>query len=378
MSLSYFARGGSRTTVPPSASSLEGAQICAVEEAQGISARSWEILIPTIRAPGSEFYIAFNPDLETDPTYQKFVVSPPDNCITVKTTWRDNAYFPAPLRGEMEYLQRVDEDAFQHVWEGKVRTHSDAQVFRGKFTATEHFTPQEGWSYFYGADWGFAKDPTVLVKCWVYERTLYVEHEAYGVGVDIDRTPELFDSVPGARNATIRADSSRPETLSHLKRHGYPGTTPAAKWPNCAMDGVAFMRQFENIVIHPRCKRTAEEFRLLAFKVNKLTGEIIPELASGHDHCVDAIRYALEMLIRPSGQGIFDYYAKRTTAPKPDANGNTPSPAADRTGSPSLLPGANPAPISPHRFVSDRPEADLTGLAPTPAQIAIYFSRGRK
>jgi phage terminase large subunit len=129
-----------------------------------------------------------------------------------------------------------------------------------------------------------------------------VEHEAYGVGVDINDTPQLFDSVPNARDYTTRADSARPETISHMKKHGYPRMEAATKGPGSVKDGVAHLRGYKRIVIHPRCKHAAEEARLWSYKRDKLTGVVLPILIDRHDHCWDASRYALEPLIKkPKG-----------------------------------------------------------------------------
>jgi phage terminase large subunit len=289
--------------------SLEGIDIAWIEEAARVSAYSWEILIPTIRKPNSELLINFNPEGETDPTYERFVTSPPPDATVVHVTYADNPWFPPELDKERVYLERVDPDAARHVWCGECRTQSDAQVFRGKY-AIESFEPQPGWDGPYaGCDFGFSNDPTTLVKCWIAERTLYIEHEAYAVGCDIDRTPQLFDQVPGARQLTVRADCARPETINYLNRHGYPEMRGVEKWPESVTEGVQFLRGFERIVIHPRCEHTAQEMRLYAFKVDRLTGDVLADLIDKHNHCIDAIRYALQPLIRRSkgGFGILEY-----------------------------------------------------------------------
>lgn len=98
--------------------SLEAYDIVWVEEAQSVSRTSWNKLIPTIRKEGSEIWVSFNPDLETDDTYQRFVVHPPKNAIVRKINWRDNPWFPAVLKEEMETLRDRDPDGFNHVYEG--------------------------------------------------------------------------------------------------------------------------------------------------------------------------------------------------------------------------------------------------------------------
>ncbi|HHW4679819.1 MAG TPA: hypothetical protein ACQGQH_10440 [Xylella sp.] len=135
-------------------------------------------------------------------------------------------------------------------------------MLRGRYRI-EPFEPQSDWGGpYFGADWGFSVDPTALVRCWVNGRILYVEYEAWGVGVDIDQTPALFDSVPEAHEHVIRADCARPETISHMQRHGYPRVMPCDKWVGSVEDGTEHLRSYEHIMIHPRCRRTADEARL--------------------------------------------------------------------------------------------------------------------
>lgn len=119
--------------------SHEGADICWVEEANTVSKASWEILIPTIRKPDSEIWVSFNPELETDETYKRFVLETPPNSRVVKIGWRDNPWFPDVLKQEMETLQARDKDAFLTVWEGHCR-----QSVEGAIYANEIRSAMEG------------------------------------------------------------------------------------------------------------------------------------------------------------------------------------------------------------------------------------------
>lgn len=283
---------------PNKIKSMEGVDICWVEEAAKVSEESWQTLIPTIRKPGSEIWVSFNPEEETDPTFQRFVVNTPPGAVVRCISWSDNPWFPEELHKEMDYLYSVDPDAAAHVWGGACRKVTDAQVLRGKYVVQE-FTPRPDlWDGPYqGADWGFATDPTALVRVWLWERKLYVEHEAYGLQTEIDHTPALFDGIPNAREYVTRADSSRPETISFLVRAGFRNMQPAFKWKGSVEDGVQWLRAMEQIVIHPRCRHTAEEARLWSFKTDRLSGDVLPELVDKHNHTWDAIRYALEPVI---------------------------------------------------------------------------------
>lgn len=300
-------------TDPGKFKSTEGIDILWIEEGESISENSWQKVSPTVRKNFSEIWCGFNPDLKTDPTSKRFIVDPIPGARIVETNWRDNPWLSDRLRREKDYLASVDPDAYQHVWEGGFRINSAAQVLRGK-CSIQTFEPQEGWSGpYYGADWGFSVDPTALVRMWVKDRTLYIEYEAYGVGTEIDNLPALFDTVPDARKHVARSDNARPETISYLQRHGYPRMVAAAKWSGSVDDGVEHLRSYEKIVIHPRCEHTVIESRLWSYKVDKLTGDVLPELVDKHNHCWDAARYGLEPLIkrRPAARFANKSYMER-------------------------------------------------------------------
>jgi phage terminase large subunit len=211
----------------------------------------------------------------------------------------DNPWLPEELVAERAYLYRVDPDAAAHVWGGECRQATDAQILRGKWTV-EAFEPEAGWDGpYHGADFGFAHDPTTLVRCWVHQRTLYVEHEAYRVGLELDDTAAHWQRhVPDCARYTIRADSARPESISYLRRHGLPQITGVQKWPGSVEDGIAHLRSYERIVLHPRCTHAADEARHWSYKVDQRTGDVLPVVVDANDHVWDAVRYALAPLIR--------------------------------------------------------------------------------
>jgi phage terminase large subunit len=117
--------------------SFEGVDICWVEEAQTVSRLSWNVLIPTIRKEGSEIWVSFNPELETDETYQRFVVKPPDDCIQIKVNWSDNPWFPETLRLEKDSLKERDEESYNQVWEGLCRQTVDGAIFAKEMQQAE-------------------------------------------------------------------------------------------------------------------------------------------------------------------------------------------------------------------------------------------------
>ena len=114
---------------PSNLKSFEGADRCWVEEGQNASKRSWDILTPTIRKPGSEIWVSFNPELETDETYQRFVVNPPANCVTKTVTYRDNPWFTDELEAERLDCLARDPDGYLTIWEGKCRIALEGAVY---------------------------------------------------------------------------------------------------------------------------------------------------------------------------------------------------------------------------------------------------------
>ncbi|MEE3504846.1 PBSX family phage terminase large subunit [Pseudomonas sp. 10C3] len=282
--------------------STEGVDICWVEEAQTVTSASWDVLTPTIRKNDSEIWISFNPNEATDPTYMRFVANPPDDSIVIEVNYPDNPWFPEVLRKEMEYCKRVDFEAYEHIWLGKPKSISEAVIFSGKYRV-EAFSDDlwlQADRLFFGADFGFAQDPSTLIRSFILGNKLYIEYEAYGVGVEIDEMAQLYDSIPDARDWPIKGDCSRPETISYMRRQSF-SIEAAAKWSGCVEDGIAHLRGFEEIIIHERCKHMAAEARLYSYKVDKLSGDVLPVIVDKHNHCWDAVRYSLDGYIQARG-----------------------------------------------------------------------------
>jgi phage terminase large subunit len=317
---SQFLFAGLASNTVESIKSFEGVSIAWVEEAQVVSERSWEILIPTIRADDSEIWISLNPELETDPTYKRFVKNAHllADAKCVKINYDDNPHFPDVLKEEMETLRKADIEAYLHIWEGQCKRHGNAIVFKDKYTSYD-FTPQKEWNGpYFGSDFGFANDPTTLIKSWVYERKLYIEYEVFASQLEIDMTPAAFDEITNSRSYIIRADCARPETISYMKRNGFKKMIACKKWKGSVEDGVDFLRSFDEIVIHPRCKHILDEFSLYSYKVDSLTKEVLPEIVDKHNHGIDAVRYSLEPLILGYKQPI----PERPDSPIKDNYGN--------------------------------------------------------
>jgi len=283
---------GMQNHTADSIKSLEGYDRAWVEEAQSLSQNSLDKLRPTIRKPESELWFSWNPNLHTDPVDQLLRGDvPPSDAIVAKVNWSENPWFPAVLKDEMEYDKRRDPDKYLHIWQGEYQRNSESRVFRN--WRIEEFDAKPDDTLRFGADWGFASDPTVLIRCFIRGRTLYVDYEAYMVGCEINNIPDLFMTVPESERYPITADSARPETISYVKKHGFPRIMSAVKGPKSLEDGVEWLKSFD-VVVHPRCKHTIDELSLYSYKVDKMTEQVLPVLQDKENHVIDALRYACE------------------------------------------------------------------------------------
>ncbi len=274
--------------------STEGVKYCYVEEANNVSVDSWEVLIPTIRLSDSQFYINFNPKHEDDPVIPLFVNSDRDDILKININYNDNPYFPDVLRAEMEYMKRVDYSNYLHIWKGQFKKNTDSCIFEGKFEVKSFETPSDA-EFNFGADWGFSQDPTTLNRFFILDKTLYIDYESRGIGVEIDDLPKLFDEVPGSRDHVIIADNARPELISYMNSKGFT-VKACKKGKDSIVEGIEYLRSFEKIVIHSRCRYTADEFALYSYKTDVKTNEILRTILDKHNHHIDGLRYGTEPL----------------------------------------------------------------------------------
>jgi len=272
--------------------SLEGYDIAWIEEAQSMSQRSLDLLRPTIRKECSEIWASWNPRFETDPIDVLLRgENPPPDATVVECNYSDNKWFPDVLKKELEYDKRRDPEKYAHVWLGGYLRNSEARVFRN-WTIEEFNTPSDA-SFRLGADWGFSVDPTVLTRCYIEGRKLFIDYEAYEVGCEIENIPLLFQTIPESEKWPIVADNNRPDTIDYMQRHGFPKIYGAAKGKGSIEDGIEWLKNYD-IIVHPRCKHTIDELTMYSYKVDKDTGKVLPVLKDKDNHVIDSLRYANE------------------------------------------------------------------------------------
>lgn len=289
------------------------------EESENISQVSWDTLIPTVRAAGSEIIIVFNPNKETDPTWTNFVepyinkmvdgIYQDDDIVVVNVNYVHNPWFTEELKQHMNQMKAVDYDRYLWVYEGKFNKRSDEQVFGGKWRIDNFEVRPEWHGPYFGMDFGFSTDPTAMVEVYIEElpggrRNIYINREYGKVGLEITDTPAAMEqSFPMAKRARWYADCARPETISHIKRSGFD-IHPCTKWPGSVEDGVTWLRGCDSIIIHKRCKEMQNEAAMYSYKVDKLTGNVLTDIVDAYNHYWDAVRYALNDHIVQRGSGM--------------------------------------------------------------------------
>jgi len=283
--------------------SLEGFNRAWVEEAQSISKRSMELLLPTIREDNSQIWFSWNPDQADDPVEQLFNAEQED-CILVHSNYLDNPFLPDTLKKEAERHMRVNPQTFGHVWLGEFNTLSDSKIFNGKWRTADFEITNEFDGPYIGLDFGFSADPTALAVCWISDNKLYISHDTGKQGLELDDTAQyLIESYPDIVKTVIRADNARPESISYLKRSGLPHIKACEKGKGSVEDGIEFIKSFDEIVIHNSCQNMQNEARNYSYVIDRHSGDILPRIEDKHNHWWDAVRYALEPIMKARKAG---------------------------------------------------------------------------
>lgn len=217
-----------------------------------------------------------NPD-----NYASMVLNPADNAINISHDYIQ------------QLMETMNEQQKQRFIFGQFTTDPDEKTVFTNWTIQEFETDPDA-VFQFGCDFGFSVDPTVLIRCYLKERTLYIDHELYLKQCETIDLPKMFLSIPESQRYIIVADSARPETISHLRNNGYPKIMPSIKGKNSVIEGIELLKGFK-IVVHPTCKNIIDELSFYSYATDKDSGKVLPEIAKGQqDHGIDALRYACE------------------------------------------------------------------------------------
>jgi phage terminase large subunit len=221
---------------------------------------------------------------------------PPPRSYVTKVNWDRNPFFPVELEEERVYLRDKDLGLYNHVWEGQLLENSDAQIFKDSWIV-ENFDIDMSQIFYVGLDFGYSVDPAAAIACYIKEKKLYIAYEAGRTKLDIDELGAYCEKrIPMFKTSRIYADSASPGNIAYMVKRGY-NIHPALKKQGSVEDGIAFIRSFDYVVIHPSCKETIQEFTLYSYKVDPHSEEVTTKIVDAYNHYIDAIRYALNKLI---------------------------------------------------------------------------------
>ena len=272
------------------------ADIVLIDEAQSISQRSLDILLPTVRESGSKIIFIMNPRFEHDAVYKTFVLNEREGVEVRKVNWRDNPFFGGRMDIERRTLLKHDPSKYQWVWEGELMKIGERQIF--KFTVEDFDVPTDAVLY-QGLDWGFVAS-TIWLQFFVKDKTIYICDELQKTEwAPQDFVDLLKETRPDARRWITTADSASPEHNLLLKRAGFR-VKKSIKGANSVVDGIEYLQGY-SIVIHPKCEAAIYDFSNYEWQVDKMTDEVIPRPEKKNDHAPDALRYGIETLRRKAG-----------------------------------------------------------------------------
>jgi len=305
-----FAFAGLRNNIS-NIKSFEGVDICWCEEAQSVSRLSWNVLIPTIRKAGSSIWVSFNPELETDETYQRFVLKPPADCMIRKVNWSDNPWFPETLRLEKDALKERDIESYNTVWEGICRQTVDGAIFaremqmaelQGRIT-TVNYDPGKPVHAVFDLGWSDSTAIWFLQFVGMETRLIrYLEDSQRTIShymAEMQKFGYVYDTLwlpHDAQNQTLAAAGRSIEDIvrsagykvSIIPRVPIPDSINAARtiFPNCwfdreaAADGISCLRHYRYDVdpetggfskqpLHDHYSHGADAFRYIGLMVNE-------------------------------------------------------------------------------------------------------------
>lgn len=283
---------------PDQIKSLQGVDVCWVEESQRVSNRSLDCLIPTIRNKGAKIIFTFNPALEDDPVYDRFIKHKNENVLAIKINYNDNPWIKdTALIDDIKRDKTYFPEKYNNIWLGETIKINDALVFAGHYIIEPFKEPDPRFifenRFFYGIDFGFKPDPIAFVRCFIEQDRLFIDYEAGGTNISLDNIEiDVLEKIPLSKEKLIFGDCASPHSIDFIRRRGY-NIEPAKKGADSIKAGIDYIKNFKKIVIHPRCENVIDNFKTYSHKIDKVSDKILPEIADKNNDYIDAIRYAL-------------------------------------------------------------------------------------
>jgi phage terminase large subunit len=281
---------------PEKIKSIKGISDVVMEEASEFTLDDYTQLTLRLRDkkhPNKQIYLMFNPVSKVNWVYNAFFVKKPKNTVIYQTTYKDNRFLDEVTKENIEELANRNEAYYKIYALGEFAT-LDKLVFpkyKKQLLNKEELKhiPSD-----FGLDYGFINDPSAFMHVKIDEenKRLYIVEEYVKKGLTNDKIAEAIKAL-GYSKEIIRADSAEKKSNQELRNLDIPRVIDVIKGPGSVMQGIQYILQYE-IIVDERCVKTIEELENYTWKKDRATNEYINEPVDSYNHCLDAVRYAVQ------------------------------------------------------------------------------------
>lgn len=267
--------------------SIEGIDYAWIEEAQTISEKSLEVLVPTIRKEGSQLIYTYNRLLEEDPVHKRLVLEGRPNTIAINVNYdiaEKYGFLPQVIKDEIEDDKKNRPTLYKHKWLGEPFS-NERKIYRDWNRIDE--IPHEARLERYGLDFGYTNDPTGIVAIYKYNNGFILDEITYQKRLSNKEIADIFKNL---NQAIAIADSSEPKSIDEIKSYGV-NIYPAVKGQGSVYQGIQYI-QDQRISYTKRSHNLEKEYNNYLFKVDR-EGKITNDPEDRFNHLLDAVRYAL-------------------------------------------------------------------------------------
>lgn len=287
---------------PEKIKSIKGISDVVMEEASEFTLDDYTQLTLRLRDKAhkqKQIYLMFNPVSKANWVYNAFFVKKPKNTVVYQTTYKDNRFLDALTRENIEELANRNEAYYKIYALGEFAT-LDKLVFPKYTKALLNKDDLRQITSYFGLDYGFINDPSAFMHVKIDDdhKRLYIVEEYVKKGLTNDKIAESITAL-GYAKEQIRADSAEKKSNQELRNLGISRVIDVKKGAGSVMQGIQYLLQYEWIV-DERCVKTIEELENYTWKKDKATNEYINEPVDSYNHCLDAIRYAIQDKITKS------------------------------------------------------------------------------
>lgn len=283
--------------------SIAGIDDIVIEEATELSQDDFSQLNLRLRskAENQQIHLMFNPVSKANWVYKYFFINKPDDCVILKTTYKDNKFLPQEYIDSLLEYKDTNPLYYQIYALGEFGNLGKKVYERYSvqdFEVHDLIKKNPDIKAVFGLDFGYINDPTAFIASLVdfENRKLYIFDELYERGLLNNEIAERIKEM-GYAKEVITADSAEKKSIDEIKGYGIDRIKPAKKGSGSIMQGIQYIQQFE-IIVHPRCKNTLVELENYSYQKDKATGEYINKPIDSYNHLLDALRYSLEAYSR--------------------------------------------------------------------------------